>query len=77
MKITSILLLILGVIGTIIGILPFTIGYPYSDGPNSGPSNYWELVLMISYEGRGLYLIIGFALLLISLFSLYKQKNLR
>jgi hypothetical protein len=77
MKKISVLLLILGAIGTIIGILPFIFAYPYSDGPNSGPSNVWELILMISYEGKGWYLILGIALLLLSMFSLFKQRKVR
>jgi hypothetical protein len=76
MKITiSLLLLILGAIGTIIGILPFIFDYPYSDGSNSGPSNMWELILMVSYEGKVLYLILGIALLLLSSFTLFKRRQ--
>jgi LPXTG-motif cell wall-anchored protein len=75
MKTFSVLLLILGAIVTIIGILPFMFAYPYSDGPNSGPSNVWELILIISYEGWGWYLIIGIVLLLFSSFSLFKQRK--
>lgn len=74
-KISVLLLLIFGAIGTIIGILPFIFAYPFSDGPNSSPSNKWELILMISYEGKGSYLILGIALLLISIFSLFKQRK--
>jgi hypothetical protein len=77
MKKISVLLLILGAIVTIIGILPFTFAFPYSDGPNSGPSNVWELILMISCEGKGWYLILGIALLLLSMFSLFKQRKVR
>lgn len=74
MKLTSIALLILGAIGTIIGIMPLIFNYQISDGPYSGPANTWELILMLAYEGHGLYLIIGLVLLLTSLFSLLKHK---
>ncbi|MFD0711702.1 hypothetical protein [Paenibacillus sp. GCM10027626] len=76
MKVISVLLLILGTIGVIVGILPFIFDYPYSDGPNSGPSNMWELILMVSYEGKGWYLILGLALVLLSMFLLFKPKQL-
>ncbi|KQU21876.1 MULTISPECIES: hypothetical protein [Peribacillus] len=77
MKKISVLLLVLGTIVTIIGILPFMLAYPYSDGPNSGPSNVWELILMISYEGQRGYLIIGIVLLLFSSLSLFKQRKVQ
>lgn len=73
--IISLLLLILGAIGAIIGILPFIFDYPYSDGPNSGPSNMWQLILMVSYEGNGWYLILGLTLVLLSMFTLFKPKQ--
>lgn len=75
MKRISVFLLILGVILTFIGILPFIYAYPYSDGPNSGPLNVWELIIMISYDGWGWYLVIGIILFILSIFLFLKQKK--
>lgn len=77
MKIFSVLSMILGVILTFIGILPFVFKYPFSEGPNSGPENIWELILMVSYEGKGWYLIIGIGLLLLTLSLFFKQRKLK
>ncbi|MCR2820477.1 hypothetical protein [Lederbergia panacisoli] len=75
MKKLSIPLLVLGAFITIIGVLPYIFSYPYSDGPNSGPSNNWELILIISYEKQFWCLLIGIALLLFSFFPLLKQQK--
>jgi hypothetical protein len=74
----SISLLILGAISIVVGILSFIFAYPYSDGPNpnSGPSNGWELILMLSYEGQTWYLLIGIALSFFSVTSLFKQRKI-
>lgn len=77
MKVLSIISLILGTIVTIIGVLPFIFKYPFSNSPNSGPSNLWELILMISYEGKEWYLIGGITLLLISFFLTFRQRKLQ
>jgi len=77
MKILYVLSLFLGVILTFLGVLPFVFSYPFSNGPNSGPSSLWELMLMISYDGKGWYLIIGIALLLLPLFLVFKGKTLK
>ncbi|CAH1232450.1 hypothetical protein PAECIP111891_07007 [Paenibacillus allorhizoplanae] len=64
------------IIGTaliVIGTLPSVFAYPYSDGPNSGPSNTGELALMISYEGWKWFLIIGLVLSVFSLLKIRKQ----
>ncbi|MFC4775277.1 hypothetical protein ACFO9Q_00580 [Paenibacillus sp. GCM10023252] len=53
---------LLGVLFMAWGVLPVLADYPYSDGPNSGPSNAWELIVMISYEDWGWLLCIGFCL---------------
>ncbi|WP_232697426.1 LPXTG cell wall anchor domain-containing protein [Brevibacillus daliensis] len=78
MKKTSMLSLFLGIIVTFIGILPFIFAYPYCNGcANSGPSNFWELTLMLSYEGQGWYMITGIVLLLLAMLSLFKRKRVQ
>jgi hypothetical protein len=79
MKLSSVLSMILGIILTFLGILPFIFKYPFSDGPNSGPANIWELILMISYGGKGWYFIIGIGSLLLTLFLLvlYAKSNFK
>jgi hypothetical protein len=76
MKKIPILLLILGATSIVIGILPFVFAYPYSEGPNSGPSNGWELILMLSYEEQLWYLLIGITLSFISVSPLFKQRKI-
>jgi hypothetical protein len=70
--------LIIGAALIVLGAIPSIFAYPYSDGPNSGPSNTWELTLMIAYEGWIWFLIIG---LVLSVFSLlyedYKNRVTR
>lgn len=73
MKVFSVLFMILGVILTLLGILPFILKYPFNNSPNSGPANIWELILMISYDVKGWYLMIGIGLLLLS--SFFKQRE--
>jgi hypothetical protein len=76
MKKITICILIVGVILTIMGILPFLFAYPYCNFcPNSGPSNGWELILMLSYEGQKWYLLVGIVFLLISGLSYFKQQK--
>ena len=75
MKKTSILTLVLGGSITLIGIVPFVFIYPYSNGPNSGPTNGWELLLMISYDVKLLSLIVGMLLLLTSSYLLFRGKR--
>lgn len=77
MKLDSIILPILGTILSIFGILPFIFNYPHSDSPDSGPSNLWELILMISYDGKGLHLFVGIALLVLSFFLIFRQRKLQ
>ncbi|MFJ7646861.1 hypothetical protein ACIQ1H_04885 [Lysinibacillus sp. NPDC097279] len=73
MKKLAMLFLISGLIVTLFGFTPFLFYYPFSDSPNSGPSNLWELILMISYEGKVWYLIFGIVLLSASLIT--KRKT--
>ncbi|NUU62128.1 hypothetical protein [Paenibacillus agri] len=70
----TMLLAVLGVISLVVGLIPYIFDYPYCNGcENSGPSNIWELIIMLSYEGW--YLQIGLSLLLISSLLLYKQRK--
>ncbi|MDQ0888805.1 hypothetical protein QFZ81_003893 [Paenibacillus sp. V4I9] len=64
--------LIIGAVLIVFGAFPSIFAYPYSDGPNSGPTNTWELTLMIAYEGWMWFLIIG---LVLSVFSLLKLRR--
>lgn len=75
MKILLILSLIFGVFLTLFGGLPFIITYPFSDGPNAGPSNFWELVQMVAYEGQVWYLTIGIIILVLSVVFLSKLRT--
>lgn len=75
MKRIPVFLLILGVTATFIGILPFIFAYPYSDGPNSGPLNMWELITIISYEGWVWFLVIGIVLFILSIFFLFLRQK--
>ena len=77
MKVLSAISPILGAIFTIVGILPFVFNYPYSDSPNSGPSNLWELIIMISYDGKGWYLFVGIAFLVLYFFQIFRQRKLQ
>ncbi|ANB60999.1 LPXTG cell wall anchor domain protein [Anoxybacillus amylolyticus] len=75
MKITKAFMLVVSIFSTIIGSLPLYFAYPFSNGPNSGPANKWELLLMLSYEGQKWYLFVGIVLLLALVFSYFKQKR--
>ncbi|GLI08495.1 hypothetical protein YDYSG_45260 [Paenibacillus tyrfis] len=78
MKKLSVVLLLFGTIVMFIGILPFIFTYPYCHGcVNSGPSTWRELVLVLSYEGKGRYLAVGIALLLLSIPLLIQQRKAR
>ncbi|MFS0821922.1 hypothetical protein [Bacillus sp. 1P02SD] len=70
-----ILFLVIGLLISFFGILPFVFDYPFSEEANSGPKNYWELILMISYEGKGKYLVVGILLLLLTTPAIFKQKG--
>lgn len=76
MELTIVILLIVGGGLTLIGVLPLIFNYPFNDlTPNSGPDNLWELILIISYEGKPLYLIVGVGILLILLLLIFKNKK--
>ncbi|KRE40930.1 hypothetical protein ASG81_16975 [Paenibacillus sp. Soil522] len=72
LKAISYFSLIIGTALIFYGALPSVFAYPYSDDPNSGPSNIWELTLMISYKGWIWLLIIG---LVLSVFSVLKLRR--
>lgn len=74
MKKFSILLLISGLFVTFIGLFPFIFTFPLSDGPNSGPSNLWQLILIISFEGKEWYLFFGIVLLSLSFINQRKVQ---
>ncbi|ANE45596.1 hypothetical protein SY83_03980 [Paenibacillus swuensis] len=65
--------LIMGASLIFLGAIPSIFAYPYNDGLNSGPSNTWELTLMIAYESWIWFLTIGFVL---TIFSLLKLQRL-
>lgn len=77
MKIIPNVSLILGLIITVFGILPFVFSYPYNDSPNSGPSNLWELILMLSHDLKGWSLFIGIVLLALFFSLIFKQRKLQ
>lgn len=63
----STILLSIGAVLMFIGFIPFVIEYPHSlAGGNSGPSNYWELIVMISYDSW--FLELGLIIMLMGLF---------
>lgn len=77
MKIIEIFIPVIGLLSTIMGSLPFYFAYPFSNDPNSGPANEWELLLMLSYEGQKWYWFVGIVLLLVLGFSYLIQKRTR
>ncbi|MBB4073830.1 hypothetical protein GGR02_001593 [Anoxybacillus voinovskiensis] len=70
-------ILVIGLLSTIMGSLPFYFAYPFSNDPNSGPANGWELILMLSYEGQKWYLLGGIVLFLALGLSYFSQKRVR
>lgn len=76
MQIISRIFLVIGIIFICLGVLPWLVAYPYSDGPGSGPQNLWETIVMTAYDGQVLLLILGVLLVIGELFLLYKQKQL-
>ena len=67
--------LIIGLALIVLGAIPSIFTYPYSNGPNSGPSNIWELNLMIAYEGWICFLIFGLVLSVVSLLKLRRLNE--
>lgn len=68
--------LLIGVLVLYIASIPLLFAYPFSDGPNSGPSNTWELMRMMAYESWGLFLFIGMAFIIISVLGLSRKFSL-
>ncbi|MET3941461.1 MFS superfamily sulfate permease-like transporter [Paenibacillus sp. PvP094] len=67
-KMASQSLLVLGAIFIITAALPLFFNYPYRDGPQSGPSNVWELVQMFAHDSWASLLIMGLLLSIASRF---------
>ncbi len=77
MKAGYILMAALGTALIVFGLLPVAYAYPYSNGPDSGPRNYWELMLMIAYHNGTASVVIGILLLLLAasmMFFFNKKK---
>ncbi|SIQ41245.1 hypothetical protein SAMN05880570_1663 [Paenibacillus sp. RU4T] len=77
MKAGYILMAALGIALIVFGLLPAVYAYPYSSGPDSGPRNDWELMLMIAYENGTASVAIGILLLLLAasmMFFFNKKK---
>jgi hypothetical protein len=65
---------IFGATGILIGLIPYVINFPYTtSGENSGPKNFWELVIYLSYDGW--YLQFGIVMLLVGFLLLYKFRK--
>ncbi|QFG00150.1 hypothetical protein PB01_15670 [Psychrobacillus glaciei] len=73
-KLFGVLLVIFGVVAVLIGLIPYVIDFPYTTwGENSGPKNYWELIIYIAYDGW--YLHFGIVMVLVGFFLLYKLRK--
>lgn len=66
-------IVIIGTILFLLGFVPYFIAYPMNDSPNSGPANFSELMIMLTYEGW--FVQIGLVLLLVSGLMLYKLRK--
>lgn len=66
---------IFGTIGTITGLIPFVIDFPYTtSGEYSGPKNNWELIIYIAYDRWLLLIGMGIIMILIGFLSF---RNIR
>ncbi|WP_146216857.1 hypothetical protein [Paenibacillus cellulosilyticus] len=74
-KTLSLLALLVGIVLIGFGALPSMFPYPFSDSPNSGPSNTWELVLMIAYDQWLFSLLIGFGLCVFAVYSIRQRRD--
>lgn len=74
MKTIAILLMVLGGIPTIFGLIPYLAQFPRSK-ENSGPANFWEMLIYLAYDGKGWFLSFGIIVLLIGIFVRFKIKN--
>lgn len=75
MKTIANLLMLSGGISTIFGLIPYLAQFPRSK-ENSGPANFWELIIYLAYDGKGWFLLFGIIVLLIGIFIRFKIKNL-
>jgi len=66
---------IIGIAFILLGAIPACFEYPYSDGPNSGPTNSWDLILIIAHEQWPIFLFIGFIFCLFFVFLLLKARD--
>lgn len=59
---------------TILGSIPFFIDYPFNDlSENSGPSNFWELIVMSAYQAKAMP--IGIIMLIVGGVLFYKKNR--
>jgi hypothetical protein len=72
-KKVAVTLFLLGAIAIMIGLIPFVFDFPYNNSENSGPRNYWELIIMMAYDG--VYLPIGIVMLLAGIILIYKMRR--
>ena len=73
MKKITIILMVFATVALTFSLIPFVFDYPYSNSVNSGPANYWELIIMMTYERR--FLLPGVISLLAGLILLYKHRK--
>ncbi|MGB3260388.1 hypothetical protein [Paenisporosarcina sp.] len=73
MKKLAIILLAFATVALTFSLIPFLLNYPYSNSENSGPANYWELIIMMAYEHK--FLLPGIIALFAGLILFYKHKN--
>ena len=73
MKKLAIILLAFATVALTFSLIPFLLNYPYSNSVNSGPANYWELIIMMAYERK--FLLTGIIALLAGLILFYKQRK--
>lgn len=62
--------LMLGAMLIILAAIPVFFNDPYRDGPQSGPSNVWELVQMFTYDSWAWLLALGLLLTAASVLGL-------
>ncbi|MGE6489634.1 hypothetical protein [Paenisporosarcina sp. NPDC076898] len=73
MKKLAIILLAFATVALTFSLIPFLFDYPYSNSENSGPANYWELIIMMAYERK--FLLPGIIALLAGLIVFYKHRK--
>ena len=68
--------LIIGIVFILLGAIPVYFDYPFSKGPNSGPTNLRDLILIIAHEQWPLFLLFGFIFCLFFVFLLLKARKI-